>query len=48
MEPIEVIEWAQAKGFSVSSDSIRQAISRLGKKGEVVRFGVGYALKAAK
>jgi SOS response regulatory protein OraA/RecX len=48
LEAIEVIEWAQAKGFPVSSDSVRQAISRLGKKGRVIRFGVGYALKGAK
>ena len=45
-QPVEIYEWSKSKGLNISFESVRQAITRLGKKGNVVRSGQGYALKA--
>jgi hypothetical protein len=46
LQPVEIYEWSKSKGLSLSFEAVRQAITRLGKKGNVVRSGQGYALKA--
>ena len=45
LEPVEILEWARMQGLPVSFDAVRQEITRLGKKGRVVRSGTGYALR---
>ncbi len=44
LQPVEVFEWAQANGVNITFEAVRQAITRLGKKGDVTRSGAGYAL----
>ena len=45
LEPVEIYEWSKSRGLNISFEALRQAITRLGKKGNVVRSGQGYALK---